>query len=490
MTITDTVRTDLFIADESVPAAGGSTFPTLNPATGEPIADVAEAGREDVDRAVRAAQAALDGEWGRMSLPDRARVLRRLAELLERRSPEVARLESLDAGKPIRDARAQLAAAVEWFDWFADMALKVRSHVIPGPPGHLNYTLRQPHGVVGCIVPWNYPLVLYGIKVAPALAMGNAVILKPAEQTPLTALALADIAREAGLPAGALAVLPGDGETGRAIIEHPGVRMVSFTGSTEVGRDVAARAARTMKKVTLELGGKSPNIVFADADLDAAAATSLFTFCVNQGQLCAAGTRLLVQEEIHEPLLEDLVARADRLRVGDPSDEHTQMGAIITAKQLARVEQYVAAGREQGARVVTGGERAAVAGCHGGWFYTPTIFDDVDDDMRIAQEEIFGPVLSVLPFSDEAEAIRLANSVAYGLAAGVWTRDLSRAHRMAAAIDAGLVYVNTMNVLTPGSPYSGFKQSGVGIEGGTEQAESFTQLKSVWVNLDAEAPAM
>lgn len=490
-TDTSTPRTQLFIADAFADASDGQTFQTWDPARGRVVADVALAGAEDVDRAVTAARAALDGAWGALGLDERGRILRRIAALLDERAEELAALESLDAGKPLGDALVQVRTAATWFDWFADMATRVRSHVIPGLAGHLNYTLREPHGVVACIVPWNYPMALYGVKVAPALAMGNAVLLKPAEQTPLSALALADVCRDAGLPEGALSVLPGDGPTtGRAIVDHPGVRMVSFTGSTVVGQEIAARGAATMKKVTLELGGKSPNVVFADADLDVAVDAALFSVCVNAGQLCSAGTRLLVEQQVHDEVLERLVSRARALTVGDPSAAGTQLGAIITPEQLARIESYVALGRQEGARLVTGGARPSIAGCEDGWFFEPTIFAGVRNEMRLAQEEIFGPVLSVLPFADEQDAVRIANDVVYGLAAGVWTTSLARAHRMASAIQAGLVYVNTMNLLLPGSPYSGYKQSGVGVEGGVEQAESFTQLKSVWVNLTDAAPAL
>jgi acyl-CoA reductase-like NAD-dependent aldehyde dehydrogenase len=483
--------TQLFVGGQFADAGGGETFTTFDPATGDPIANVAHAQAGDVDHAVRAAQASLDGTWGSMSLADRARVLRDAARLIESRVDELARLESLDGGKPIRECAGQVLGAAAWFDFFADIGLRLRSHVVPGLPGHLNYTLRQPVGVVGLIVAWNYPLVLAAIKSAAALGMGNAVLLKPAEQTPLTALALADVFREVGLPEGAFGVLTGEGETtGRAIVDHPGIGMVSFTGSTAVGREIAQRAGHGLKKVSLELGGKSPNVLFPDADLDVAVPTALWTFCVNQGQLCSAGTRLLVERSIEDEVLERLVRAAEDLRVGPPSDERTQLGAVISAEQLARIESYVEVGETEGAQLLTGGVRAEVEGHENGWFYRPTVFRGVDSPMRIAQEEIFGPVLSVIPFDDEAEAVALANDVMYGLACGIWTRDVSRVHRMAERVDAGMVYVNTMNQLAPGSPYSGWKQSGIGIEGGIEQAEGFSRLKTVWVNVDGEAPAL
>jgi acyl-CoA reductase-like NAD-dependent aldehyde dehydrogenase len=484
-------KSQLFIDGQFVDAVDGGTFQTANPATSEAIAEVAEAKEADVDQAVRAAVGALHGPWGAMELADRARLIRRVGELLDERAEELGRLEAIDGGKPIREAVPQVRMTAAWFEFFADIAQKLRSAVIPTYTGYFNYTLREPIGVVGIIIPWNYPLPLCGLKIPAALAMGNVVVVKPAEQAPLTTLALADLCREAGFPDGVVNVIPGLGPVaGRALVEHREVGMISFTGSTEVGRDIAARAGQRLKKVTLELGGKSPNVVFADADLAAAADTSLFTFAVHQGQLCSAGTRLLVESAIHDDFVSELVGRAERLTIGDPLDETTQLGAVISTEQLLRIENYVALGRQAGAHVATGGARPDAAHTDNGLFYAPTIFTGVETKMRIAQEEIFGPVLSVMPFQDEDHAIELANDVIYGLAAGLWTTNLSRAHRLAGQIDAGLVYVNTMNVLAPGSPYSGYKESGLGVEGGFEQAESFTRQKSVWINLNASPPSL
>jgi acyl-CoA reductase-like NAD-dependent aldehyde dehydrogenase len=479
----------LFIDGTFVDATDGSTFDTLNPATGEVLAAVSHATAADVARAVGAARRAQPA-WEQLGIGDRSRVLRRTAELIVREAEPLAQLESADAGKPITDCRAQILATAEWFDFFADISAHLRSDVIPSIPNHLNYTLRQPIGVVGVITPWNYPMPLYGIKLPAALAVGNAVVLKPAEQTPLTALALARIMQEAGIPDGVLNIVPGLGETSGAALVEADIDMVSFTGSTEVGRAIAARAGQRLVKVTLELGGKSPSVVFADADLDMAADGALFTFCVHQGQLCSAGSRLLVEESIRDEFVDRLVGKAEALRVGDPASEATQLGAVMSGEQMARIERYVGLGLEQGARALTGAERATVAGLEDGLFYKPTIFEDVETRMTIAQEEIFGPVLSVLPFADETEAVTLANDVLYGLAAGIWTRDLGRAHRFAQQVQAGIVYVNTMNLLTPWSPYSGWKQSGLGIEGGIEQATSFTRLKTVWLNLGPDVPRL
>ncbi|MBB5791832.1 aldehyde dehydrogenase family protein [Jiangella mangrovi] len=482
------VHQQLYVAGGFEPAADGRTFPTVNPATGEPIADIALAGPEDVDRAVAAARGAFD-RWAGLDPRERGRLLRRIAETMIDNLELLAQVECLDLGKPITDCRAGVRDSAAWFEYFADVTPHLRSSTIPHADAQLAYVLRRPRGVVAVIPAWNFPLPLYGIKIAAALGTGNAVVLKPAEQTPLSALLLATLCAEAGLPPGVLNVLTGPGaETGRLLVRHPGVDMITFTGSTEVGREIAAAAGERLTKVTLELGGKSPNIVFADADLESAAATGLFSFTVNQGQLCSAGTRLLVERPVHDELLALLTAKAEALRVGDPRDEASHLGAIVSDRQLSRVEGYVESGRQSGATVVTGGRRAEVPGLPGGYFYTPTIFTDVDPAARIANEEIFGPVLAVLPFDDEEEAVRLANAVDYGLAAGVWTRDLDRVHRVSSAVEAGIVWVNTMHQLSPAVPYTGWKQSGLGVEGGTEQALEFTRPKSVWVGSSAAAP--
>jgi acyl-CoA reductase-like NAD-dependent aldehyde dehydrogenase len=482
----------LWIDGASRPAADGATLTTVESATGRPLASVAAAGAADVDRAVEAARRAYREAWAAMAPDERARLLWQVADLIEQSADELAVLESADTGKPLRDTRGgEVAEAAAWFRFYADAATRLRSEVIPAVPGHHVFTLREPYGVVGLIVPWNYPLVCAATKLAPALGAGNCVVLKPSEVTPLSALALARICDEAGLPPGVVNVVPGTGTSaGVALVEHPGVGMVSFTGSTRAGRDVLRRAAERIMPAAVELGGKSPNIVFADADVEQAAASALFSFATNQGQLCTAGTRLLVERAIHRDLLDALVERAEALRVGDPWDPATQLGSLVGAAHHRRVRSYVERGVAEGARLVTGGGMVDVEGCAGGFFPQPTIFDAVDPGMAIAQEEIFGPVLSAIEFEGEDEAARLANGVLYGLAAGVWTRDGARALRMARAVEAGIVYVNTMNVGSPAVPVGGIKHSGYGLEGGLEQAIGFTRHKTVWANAGAPPPAL
>jgi acyl-CoA reductase-like NAD-dependent aldehyde dehydrogenase len=484
--------TQLFIDGEFSDAAAGGSFDVHNPATGALLARVAEGTEADVDRAVAAARRAADGPWGAMDAFERLRLLRRAAELLRERSDELALIESLDSGKPLTETRSYADIAAECLEFFGELARFARTHVIPTPSGFLNYTLRQPFGVVGAIIPWNFPLPFCGAKCGPILAAGNTVVLKPAEQTPLTALLFAEACRDAGLPDGVVNVVPGMGPTaGRAIVSHPDVGMVSFTGSTQVGRQIGAEAGRLLKPVVLELGGKAPNIVFADADLERAATTALFMVAHNQGQVCSAGTRLLVDRSIHDEFVDMVVKKARAARVGDPLDPETQIGAVISPEQLERIERYVTIGQAEGADLLHGGSVPSVPGHDGGWFYQPTVFGGVDAQMRIAQEEIFGPVLSVLPFAGDDDAVALANSVLYGLSAAVWTGDLSRAHTLAARIEAGIVFVNTMNDGRGlGSPFGGWKQSGVGVENGLEGLLSCTRLKTVIVNLTNETPAL
>ncbi|HEX9885530.1 MAG TPA: aldehyde dehydrogenase family protein [Longimicrobiales bacterium] len=484
--MTDEIRHRLWIGNEWVDAASGATFQSVNPATDEVLAEVAAGDAADVDRAVEAArEAAHSSGWRRMNPHKRAALLWRLADLIEANADELATLETRDNGKPFFESRrVDLPSVVENFRYFAGLADKIHGETIPVAGPYLNYTLREPVGVVGCIVPWNFPLSLAAWKVAPALACGNTVILKPAEETPLTALRLGELGAEAGLPPGALNVVPGFGDTaGAALVRHPGVDAISFTGSTEVGRIVMREAAATLKKVSLELGGKSPNIVFADADLKAAvrgASTGIF---YGKGEVCAAGSRVLVEEAVYEDFVKAFQARAESMTVGDPMDPDTRLGAIVSGTQLDRVMGYVESGSAEGARLVTGGERVRVDGR--GNFVTATVFADVDPTMTIAREEIFGPVAAVLPFKDAEDAVAQANDTLYGLAAGIWTRDAGKAHRVASELDAGTVWINTYNQYDSASPFGGYKQSGFGRDLGVQAAlDKYTQTKSVWVALD------
>lgn len=480
------VRTQLFIGNELCDAADGGTFATTNPATGELIADVASAQAADIDRAVTAAKTAANSKaWRDMNPHKRSRLLWKLADAIQAAGDELGALETADNGKPYFESRkVDVPSVVENFRYFAGMADKIQGGTIPVGGPFFNYTLREPVGVVGCITPWNFPLSMATWKIAPALACGNTVILKPAEQTPLTAIRLAELAAEVGFPEGVFNVVPGFGETaGSALVRHPGVDAISFTGSTEVGRIVMREAAETLKKVSLELGGKSPNIVLADADVKAAVRGATTGIFYGKGEVCAAGSRVIVERPIYDEFVEAFAARADKMTVGDPMDENTRLGAIVSEEQLERVMGYVEAGKDEGARLVTGGERTDVNGK--GNFVTATVFADVDAGMKIAQEEIFGPVAAVIPVDDMEHAIATANDTIYGLAAGVWTRDIGKAHRIAREVQAGTVWVNTYNQYDSASPFGGYKQSGFGRDLGHEAAlEKYTQVKSVWVALD------
>jgi acyl-CoA reductase-like NAD-dependent aldehyde dehydrogenase len=479
------VSRQLFINNEWRPAASGKTMAVVNPATEEVIASVASAGAEDVDGAVAAARAAFEGPWSRLSARERGRLVRRLADRLMERADEVARLETLHNGKPINESRhIEIPAAAECLEYFGGWADKVMGETIPVKGNYLTYTLREPVGVVAAIVPWNFPLLLAAWKVAPALACGNTVILKPASQTPLTALALGEIALEAGLPPGVLNVVTGPGSSlGQALVEHPGVDKIAFTGDTTTGKAIMRSAADTLKKITLELGGKSPNIVLADADIDAALRGASIGIFYGKGEVCAAGSRLLVDRAIKDEFIDKLAARAKKMVPGDPLDPKTRFGAVSSRKQLETVLRYIEAGKSEGAALVAGGARTDI-GTGKGYFVQPTVFADVTPAMTIAREEIFGPVLAALEFADLDEAIARANDTTYGLAAGVWTRDVKKAHYVARKLQAGTVWVNTYNVYDTAAPFGGYKQSGFGREMSAHALEHYTQVKSVWVDLN------
>jgi aldehyde dehydrogenase (NAD+) len=472
----------LYIGGQWVDASSGGTFPTINPATEETLTQVAEGRAEDIDRAVKAARQAFEGgAWPKMSGTERGRILWKLGDLLEARVAEVAEIETLDSGKTITESsRVDVPMAADCFRYFAGWASKIEGETIPVRPPSFNYTLREPLGVVGQIIPWNFPILLAAWKLAPALAAGNTIVLKPAEQTPLSALRLAQIAEEAGLPPGVLNVVTGFGPTaGGALVDHPGVDKIAFTGSTPVGQEIMRRAAATLKRVTLELGGKSPNIVFADADLDQAVRGASNGIFYNKGEVCTAGSRLFVEESLHDALLDKLAAFTSKLQQGDPLDPRTRLGPQVSEAQMNRVLSYVDRGKGEGARLVTGGARPPGKG----FFVRPTIFDDVRNDMTIAREEIFGPVLSVLRFRDVEEVVRLANDTPYGLAAAVWTKDIKKAHRTARLLRAGTVWINTYGLYDNAMPFGGYKMSGFGRELGHHGLMEYTQTKSVWVDL-------
>ena len=475
----------LLIDGKWVDAQSGKTFETINPTTGDVLARVAEADAADVDRAVRAARTAFEGGWGESKPSERSRLLNRIADLVEAHADELAELETLDNGKPIFESRnVDVPSAIETFRYYAGWPTKIYGETNPSDPEFFSYTLREPVGVCGQIIPWNFPLMMAVWKIAPALACGNTVVLKPAEQTPLTALRLAELLLEAGVPNGVVNVLPGFGETaGAAIASHPGIDKVAFTGSTEVGRLILKASAGNLKRVSLELGGKSPNIVFADADQDAATVGALMGIFFNQGQVCCAGSRLFVQEKLYEEFTDKVGAFAQQVKLGPPLDPETRMGPLVSSEQYDRVKGYLKIGKDEGAKLKAGGEAATDGKLAKGYFIKPTVFTGVKNSMRIAQEEIFGPVVAAIPFKDEHDAVFQGNDTMYGLAAGVWTRDVTKAHKVARALKAGTVWVNCYNQMDPTSPFGGYKQSGFGRELGKHSLELYTQIKQVWMKL-------
>jgi len=472
----------LFINGRWVDSVSGKTFDTLNPATEKVITSVAEGDSADIDLAVAAAREAFEnGPWKKTDARDRGRILLKIAGLIERNKDELALLDTLDNGKPINETtKADIPLVIDCFLYYAGWADKIHGETIPVRGDFFNYTLREPVGVVGQIIPWNFPLLMAAWKIAPALACGNTIVLKPAEQTPLSALRLGEICQEAGLPDGVLNIVTGYGPTaGAALAEHMDVDKIAFTGGSATGRIIMQAASKNLKRISLELGGKSPNIVFADSDIDSAVDGAMTGIFFNQGEVCCAGSRLFIEKSIHEEFIDKLSNKAANMRVGNPEDTGTQMGAQVSKEQFDKILGYIETGKQEGAKLVTGGERCGERG----YFIKPTIFDAVDNNMRIAKEEIFGPVVSAITFDDVSEVVKQGNLSIYGLAAAVWTKDIKKAHRLARDLKAGTIWINTYNAFDAASPFGGFKQSGFGRELGVHALELYTHVKSVWINL-------
>jgi len=475
-------RQQLLIGGKWMPAKSGKTFETINPANEEVLALIAEGDKADVDEAVKSARAAFEtGKWSSISPHQRTRYLLKIADLIDKYADELAELESLDNGKPVSQARTiDIAGAAGVFRYFAGWATKIYGETNPSDPAFFNYTLREPIGVCGLIVPWNFPLMMAVNKLAPALACGNTTILKPAEQTPLTALRLGEIIQEAGIPDGVVNIITGFGPgAGSSIAEHPDIDKISFTGSTEVGKLILQASAGNLKRVSLELGGKSPNIIFPDFDMKLAARNAMNGVFFNSGQVCAAGTRIFVQRDVYDEFVTELTKVSAGMLPGNPLDPKTRLGPVVSREQYDRVNGYIEAGKGEGARVTIGGGVESGKG----YFVKPTIFADVSNDMKIAREEIFGPVAATIPFKDENDAVFQGNDTTYGLAAAVWTNDITRAHKVARALKAGTVWVNCYGVVDTGMPFGGYKQSGFGREGSRHVLDLFTQVKSVYIKL-------
>lgn len=476
---------NLLLAGKRVPALAGKTTTLINPATSEPLAVVAEAGAEDIDAAVQSAHRAFhESSWRKLNSRERTRMLLRLATLLREHTEELGRLESRNVGKPINDARDEVGTAANCFEYYAGAINKVGGNTIPVAAPGVSLTFREPLGVCGLILPWNYPLVIAAWKIAPALAMGNTVVVKPAEQTPLTTLRLAELALEAGIPAGVFNVVPGEGvPAGEALVRHPLVRKISFTGSTEIGKHVMRLAADGLKRVTLELGGKSANLVFADANFERAVASAASSLLGNTGQDCCARSRLLIERSIYDKFVAALIEIFQKVQVGDPFDEKTEMGPLISLGHRERVCGYIESGRSEGATLLCGGNVPETGMLGRGAFLHPTLFADVRPNMKIAQEEIFGPVLAVMPFDTEAEAVTIANNSLYGLSGSIWTRDIERALRVARAVETGVLSINTGSSVHLEAPFGGVKHSGIGRELGLAALEHYSDLKSVFIHV-------
>ncbi len=475
--------TQLLIGGRFQDALSGKTFPSINPATEEVLAEVAEADAADIDAAVKAARAAFNAKtWRGMAARERSRLLWKLGDLIMEHADELALTETLDNGKPLFESRnVDVPMAAETFYYYAGWCTKIEGETIPVPGNFLNYTLREPCGVCGIITPWNFPLLMVAWKLAPALACGNTAVVKVAEETPLSGLWLGQLCLEAGFPEGVVNMVPGYGETaGRALVAHPDVDKVSFTGSTAVGKEIVRSSADTLKKISLELGGKSPNIIFADADIDAAIKGAFNGIFYGKGEVCNAGSRLFVEKSVHDIVMEKLLERARKLVPGNPLDSKTRLGALVSRAQMEKVLGYIKIGQEEGARAVLPGGRFGECG----YFVKPAIFDSAESSMRIAQEEIFGPVLTVLTFENMEELVEKANATIYGLAAGLWTRDIGKAHTLACRLQAGTVWINAYGSLAAESPFGGYKQSGFGRELGRYGIDLYTQVKSVWVAMD------
>lgn len=473
----------LYINGSFIESANGKTFETVNPATGEMLARVAEAEEEDINRAVEAARDAFDnGPWSRMGTAERSRLIYKLADLIEENKQELAELESLDNGKPMRELiAADLPLTIEHFRYYAGWSTKIMGQTIPSQGNFFTYTRHEPLGVVGQIIPWNFPLLMAAWKLGAALATGCTVVLKPAEQTPLSALYLAELIEEAGFPKGVVNIVPGYGETaGAPLVNHKKIDKIAFTGSTSVGKAIMRQASETLKKVTLELGGKSPNIILPDADLTKALPGALNGIMFNQGQVCSAGSRLYIQKKQYDNVVADLASTAKNIKVGIGLDQETEMGPLVSSEQHNTVKRYIESGKSQGAELVAGGK----VPFEKGYFMEPTIFVNVDDSMTIAKEEIFGPVVAAMPYDTLDDLIDKANDTEYGLAAGVWTQDLKSAHYIANRLKAGTVWVNCYNAFDAAVPFGGYKQSGIGREMGSYALENYTEVKAVWINMD------